>query len=419
MIKKSISVLFLRVFGAVMFFLTSLFLTNNFSLQEVGEYDFTRSIIILLSGLCVLGMNDSILYYSGYLKSKKSLIALKGIYLKMLLVIICVSLSIFIFYQLISKVFLNKFLDEKAQLLIYNITFFVPFYSITTLNIEVLRAIDKIYFSEVFRNVFRFLFFLIAIVFLSRNNIINSVPNLFLWNFLVTAIFSTVIVFSKFKSLKYRKLENTIGVKEIVKRSYPMSISVISLLIMQSIDIIIIEKYMDYRDVAIYAVSVKITSAIALVLASVNTVISTKISEYFSLNQTEELKKVLQSGARLIFVLTSPIIILLFFFSEEILSFFGDSYIDSKSSLQILLIGQIINVFCGSIGVYMNMTNKQKILQRILIIACLINIFLNSIFIPKMGIKGAAFSTAFSISFWNIIAVIYVLKKDKVKTFLS
>ena len=70
--KNSFYVLLLRVSGVVLLFFLSLFLTNFYSANLVGKYDFVRSTIMLLSGISLLGTNQAIIYYSGVLNSKNS-----------------------------------------------------------------------------------------------------------------------------------------------------------------------------------------------------------------------------------------------------------------------------------------------------------------------------------------------------------
>ena len=71
LIQKSIKVLFLRGSGVVLLFLFTMFLTNYYSAELVGKYDFVRATIMILSGVSLIGTNQSIIYYSGFLKSKK------------------------------------------------------------------------------------------------------------------------------------------------------------------------------------------------------------------------------------------------------------------------------------------------------------------------------------------------------------
>ena len=110
---------------------------------------------------------------------------------------------------------------------------------------------------------------------------------------------------------------------------------------------------------------------------------------------------------------------LVFLFSKMILGFFGPGYIEARWALIILLIGQAVNALCGSVGVYMNMTGKQVVFQRILVTAFTINVVLNLVLIPKYDLLGAAIATTISTVFWNIVTTTYIYRKDKIITFLT
>ena len=100
-VNKSLKVLLLRGGGVVLFFTLTLFLTNFFPTEEVGKYDFTRSILLIIGGLCLLGMDQSIIYYSGALKSNNQLGELKKVYKKMLSMVLGMSLISFFLASLI------------------------------------------------------------------------------------------------------------------------------------------------------------------------------------------------------------------------------------------------------------------------------------------------------------------------------
>ena len=117
--------------------------------------------------------------------------------------------------------------------------------------------------------------------------------------------------------------------------------------------------------------------------------------------------------------MTFPVIVGLAILAMFLLGIFGENYDSATTSLRILLVGQLINALCGSVGVYLNMTKKQKVFQFILISALLINIVLNYILIPRYGMNGAAIATSTCMILWNLTAVIYVYQVDKIKVFLS
>ena len=222
-----------------------------------------------------------------------------------------------------------------------------------------------------------------------------------------------------FRSIGASKTNTKISYKAILKRSGPMAMSATAYILMQSVDIILLSKFTNFEMVAFYSVAIKLTTMISIVLASVNAVQAPQVAEFFSSGDFVKLSAIIKKSTRLIFFLTFPAIILLTLLSSTILELFGANYIIAQNALYILVIGQSVNALCGSVGVYMNMTGKQNVFQKILISALVLNVVLNWILIPIYGINGAAFATSFSMIFWNLITVVYIYKKDKIKTFLT
>lgn len=419
LIFKSFNVLLLRIIGMLLFFSLTLFLTNKFDANLVGQYDFSRALLIFLGGVCVFGMHQSVIYYSGYLKAHDSLPYLKQLYKKMVVIVLSIAILFFLAIVFVKPQFINTLFDKDVSKLVMNSVFALFFYGITLLNIDVFRAINKIYVSEFYRNVLRYAMFFGAILWLYFSNNPQLLVEVFLLNFVFLAIVSTLYLFYYFSRVKASDTSINISYKNIVKRSGPMAISAITYLLMQSVDIILLSKFTSFDRVAFYSVAIKLTTIISLVLASVNTVYAPTFAEWYSRKDFKNLKSGIKKSTQLIFFLTFPAIIIVFLFSNMILGFFGTDYTIAQSSLVVLLIGQAINALCGSAGVYMNMTGKQVVFQRILLAAFAINITLNILLIPIYDILGAAIATSISTIFWNVVTTAYIYRKDNVKTFLT
>lgn len=419
LVSKSIKVLFLRVIGVFLFFFLTLFLTNYFNPDLVGKYDFTRSLIMALGIVAVFGMHQSIVYYSGYLVANNAFSYLKKVYFKMLLIMFVITAILFLAIFFISNDSINNLFDKNVANLVTKTILALIFYGITVLNIDVFRAINKVYSSELFRNVIRYIPFIIAVIILHITNNYNLLVDVFLLNFVLLALVSSVYILVYFYKQDDSKVAFEISYKNIIKRSGPMAMSATAYILMQSVDVILLSKFLDFEMVAFYSVAIKLTTMISLVLSSVNAVHAPKIAEFFSAKNFNQLENTIKKATRLIFVLTFPAIIILTILSGFILNLFGTEYVIAQNALYILVIGQSINALCGSVGVYMNMTGKQNTFQKILLTALILNIFLNWVLIPIYGINGAAFATSFSMIFWNIITVVYIYKKDKIRTFLT
>ena len=420
--KKSLSVLIIRSLGVLFLFSFTLFITNFYSPQIVGRYDFVRSALMVLGGLALMGTNQSMIYYSGLLKARKSVESIMIIYIKMIKIIffLCFLISIFFLTFLSESTASDIFQSQESYSLLFKTILTLFFFALTMLNIDTIRALEKTILSEMYRSLFRYLpVFLFAIVLLQTNNQ-DLLVEAYLLGFLLLSFLSSIQVYRLFSRLdKPTANSEKFSLKEIFKTSSPMALSAIAYFIMQSIDIVILSIYEDFDQIAYYSVSVKLAMVTALALMSVNIVIAPRIAEIYEKKEFQSLQQLIKHSTRIIFFISICVLSILFFFSEEILNLFGEGYVVAKNALITLLAAQFFNAFSGPGAIYLNMTGRQKILNKILIAGLAVNITLNFYLIPAYGINGAASATLVSLVIWNSITALLIFSKDKIKIFLN
>lgn len=418
MIKKSISVLLLRLLGVCFLFFTTLYITNNFSEDLVGQYDISRAVLLIFGSICLLGFNQSIIFYSGLLQAKNNLFEMFQLYKKMIVILFFSAIVLFLVFLIIPPKAINSFYEKPVADIVLKTIFTLFFYALTLLNIEVYRGINRIIISEVFRNIIRHGFFILLVWALVKLEKVTMLIEAYLLSFFLLAIVSSLFLFWQLSKITKTVIRHNFSYKEIITRSFPMSVSLVSFFLMQSTDIILVGKFMTFTDVAHYAVAVKLTMIISIVLSSINAVFAPKVSHLFNLNDIKGLKKQIKEATRFIFILTIPLIIIMLFASSYILTFFGAGYVNASTALIILLIGQAVNALCGSTGMYMDMTGNQVMFQKIIVTALILNFVLNWFLIPVYKLQGAALATSVSMIFWNVCTVWFLYSKRNIKSFL-
>lgn len=418
-VLQNIKTMILRLLGIFLLFAFTLYLTHNYDPRIIGQYDFARTYLLVVGSFCLIGTEQSILYFAGYLKSVNNFQELKKIYLKNLSIIFGLSCLVFLLFLFIDKAFLNTYFNDQGVYgLLLKATSIMFFYALTLLNTEVFRALDKMYIAELYRNTFKYVFVIFGSVLLFKINESQYLADVFIFGFIVLAFVSTYMVLKAFKEEEPSET-NQISHADILKKSYPMSISAMAIFLLMTFDMIFLKKYWGSQTVAYYNVAVKIMTIVAMIINVVNVNLSSKVAEYFYSNNTEELNRILKKSARLIFGLTFPLSILICFNSSLILSFFGQKYMVASNALIVLVLGQGLCAFFGLAPIYLNMTGRQKIFQRILLVAVLVNFLLNRFLIPDYGLMGASIAFSVSMLFWNIIAAFFAHKKDKATIFLT
>jgi O-antigen/teichoic acid export membrane protein len=101
-------------------------------------------------------------------------------------------------------------------------------------------------------------------------------------------------------------------------------------------------------------------------------------------------------------------------FTQPVLSIFGSDFITANWTLKILVIGRLVDALCGSVGSLMVMTGHQNKSLPVFGWCALMNIVLNAITIPYLGMVGAAIATSITMITWNIWLSVLVIKYVKV-----
>lgn len=417
-VLQSLKTMFLRIIGVVTLFGFSLFLTHNYDPKIIGQFDFIRIVLLVLSSICVLGTDQSILYFTGILKSKNEIQKLKVIYKKIVLLIFVLCLLTLLIFFGIGQNSINLFFNDKSTyVLMTKAIIALFFYSITLFNTETIRALDKIYIAELFRNTFKYVSVIFGAIVLFYYHQETYLVDIFLIGFVALSIITTIIIFRLFKKQKDDSIlpsdTNPFSYSFIAHKSYPMAISNLAVFLMMTFDIVFLKKFKGDETVAYYAIAMKLVSILFMINNSVYISVSLKIAQLYTDNNKKELLKTLKQSARMIVFLTVPVVLFVCLFSENILYFFGENYTQSKQALLILMVGQLFASFFGVSAIYLNMTGRQSIFQIVLIFAVLVNLILNIILIPEYSMTGAAIAFVSSLLFWNIVTAIIVYKKDK------
>jgi O-antigen/teichoic acid export membrane protein len=418
-VLQSFTTMFLRIIGVITLFGFSLFLTHNYDPNIIGQFDFIRMVLLVLSSICVLGTDQSILYFTGILKSSNETEKLRAIYKKIVMLIFAISMLVLIVFFIIGQNIINVFFNQKGTyLLIAKAILALYFYSITLFNTETIRALDKIYIAELFRNTFKYVSVIIGAVVLFYIHQETYLVDTFLIGFVALAIITTIIVFRLFKKQKNDSvLENDTDCftySFIAHKSYPMAISNLAIFLMMTFDVVFLKKFKGDETVAYYSIVMKLVSVLFMINNSVYISVSLKIAQLYTEKNHAELVKALRESARIIVVLTLPVVVIVCLFAEDILYFFGENYVQGKQALLILMLGQLLASFFGVSAIYLNMTGRQSVFQVVLIFAVLLNLILNIVLVPMYSMTGAAIAFVASLLFWNIVTAIIIYKKDKV-----
>lgn len=213
----------------------------------------------------------------------------------------------------------------------------------------------------------------------------------------------------------YIKKANLVGVweikitiaKKLLADCWPLIFSSLAVTIYLRIDQVMLAEMVDDHAVGIYSAAVRISEVwyfipMAIVGSVLPSVVRAKeISETVYENRLQRLYD-------LMVALSLIIAIPMTFLSDVIISIlFGDAYQGAGSILSINIWAGVFVFLGAACGVYTNVENIPKYSLMQTLLGMLVNIALNYILIPVLGVTGAAIATVFSYAISALSALFF------------
>ncbi len=416
---KSLLTFGLRGFGVLFLFGFTMLMTRNFDPNRIGEYELVRVFLLIVGSIALLGTDVSIIYFSGRLKGEHSFHSIKGIYYKIVKIVCACSIALVLFFYLLKSInLIDVLFNENGFYILKYVVLILPFYALTILNTEVFRAIDHVVLSELFRNFFKYVPLFIGVLFLFYHpNSLFSLAEYFAYGFIFLFFITQIILYFLFKQIKTEREMIIYTSSEIIHHSFPMGVSNIIMFLLLGIDVFLLKRYYGDTTVAFYSIAIKLITILSIVILSITINCAPKISEYHIMNNKKLLQDLCRKTARITLGINLIVAIVMLVFLDTILSMFGSEYTSMKSTFYILIISQLVTSALGVVPIYLNMTGRSKVYQNILFCTLVFNLLMNLYLIPILSTIGAAITFSCSVILWNILVVLYVYKKDKIKLF--
>ncbi|MBL4852016.1 MAG: oligosaccharide flippase family protein [Gammaproteobacteria bacterium] len=201
---------------------------------------------------------------------------------------------------------------------------------------------------------------------------------------------------------------------EWLKSIFPMFIVSGAQMVLAKSDIIMVGMLLSPTQAGKYAVASLLAGLVTFFIMAANQIVAPLISELYHQEKFLELQRIITISVVSIFAITLPLILILAYFGVEFLGLFGMEFRDQYSVLFVLMVGQIVIVAWGPVGFLLTMTHHQSEASWIIGAAAILNLVLNIILIPALGVIGAAIATSIAVSLRSIALGFVVWRKLKI-----
>ena len=179
------------------------------------------------------------------------------------------------------------------------------------------------------------------------------------------------------------------------------------------ISVIVLGIFSTDEQVAAMRVAERGGQFVMMSLTLVNMVIAPYIVRAHRDGDRALLQNLAQKSARGSLLLALPVAGILILGGESLikLAFGADYAAISYWPVVIIAVGQLFNVFFGSVGYLLSMSGYEKDTLKAQLLAVIINVATSVILVPRFGAVGGALSVAMSLIIWNIMSAVLVKKR--------
>ena len=415
-LDKGFKVFSIRIFGYGFGFLFTWIVANKYGARIQGVFSIAFLFLSVGAMVAKLGVETALVKW---IASRVQLGEKKEVYFKSIKLISIsstfIAVLIFLSAPLIALIYQKPDVENSIKIA----SLAIPFLSILDVSGSYFKGEKKTSTFGLYFHLGKFLmpFLVISIFYLFTANFIEiPIVSYLVGLFIVSSIIALHIL-RIFKGTK--KIKEKFSIKDMVLDSYPMMISSAIVMIMGWSDVFVLGFYVSEEQIGIYSIAIKLATLVSFVYNAIATILTPKIAEFYHQNKTNQLYETVKFSSKAMFVCGLPIFIIIFVFSEFILSLFGEEYIIGINVLRILLIAQLTNVLTGAVGPIMQMTGKQKRLQKYILISLICNVFLSLVLVQFYELEGVAVASAFGMMLWNVLGALYIFKTMGLKTWFN
>lgn len=399
--RQSIVVMILKGFGMLLGYAVTILISRQFGPVGLGIYSVSYTTIIVFAHVASLGLPVAILRYMGQFSGPNDLGKRKALYYNALKIIFLISLVLScVLFAFASDIGTKLLGDPYYSRVLRWIAFTAPFFTLNLINVEFLRALNRITLSEIFRTVF--ISSSILLILYVSDDSSQFLPVIALSvGILGAALLSTGRSLSEVWKLK-GATGSKFPIKEILNTGTPLMLVALGSYFLGNISVYLIQIFEDTRQVGIFSLSLKLSLLINFALIAITTVIAPKMSGLFWDGKNLELAAFVQKATKYVFLLSLPPFLLLVIFPEIVLKVIQPEFASGKYVLMFLALAQILNAFGGPVSLLLNMSGHQKAVMKVILFVLVFALAANIVLISYFGIIGAAIATASSIGIKNL-----------------
>lgn len=415
--RGSLVGLIAQLLAAIFTFVFSVLIARLFHASGTGIFFEAIAIFAIASNIADIGADDGLIYLMPLLRRSGHLQRLQNFLPKLLVIIFLFgsvfASALFVWAPNIAQIFSHHSQNSDLVLSLRILAPFVPLAALVDVLLAGSRGLGR-FWPALFVTSLGVPLLRLALVVIFFASGIGLVSVAIAWG--VPVALGVIVLVALLRSFLRSTAKIAKPIDELDKTllskfwrvSAPRGASSIFVLGLVWVDVLLVGAIDSVRTAGIYAIANRYLLILTMVIAAVGSAFASQISPLISDRRYKELGHLYQSATAWIMAAVWPIALLMALFSPVLMGIFGKGFGHGDSSLRVLAIMMMFVSATGNNTAVLVLSGKSGQSLLISIATLGINVALNLIWIPRIGILGAAYAWAVSLIFANI-AVSYSL----------
>ncbi|MEQ1649420.1 MAG: lipopolysaccharide biosynthesis protein [Hyphomicrobiaceae bacterium] len=183
-----------------------------------------------------------------------------------------------------------------------------------------------------------------------------------------------------------------------LKVSLPLLAMYASEIVLQNADVLVLSAYLSPAEVGMYFAAAKTMALVMFIHYAVGSAAAKRYSALSARGATDELKTFVGDAVRWTFWPSLLVALLILALGKPLLWLFSPTFVDAYPLMFVLAIGYLFRAAMGPAEFLLNMVGEQRLCAMVLACSAVLNIGLNLLLVPRIGIWGAAIATSVSVA---------------------
>ncbi|WMI64729.1 polysaccharide biosynthesis C-terminal domain-containing protein [Aestuariibaculum sp. YM273] len=398
--------------------INTLFLYTKFMSDEYyGMVGYMLSLAYVIMPVMAFGVHNTIVKFYSSFKTRVSLNSFLTLMLFLPIVVIIPLTVLGIFsYDTISG-----FLSQENSI-IKNYLWHTFIIAVALAYFEVFFAWAKVQMQTVFGNFMKEVFhrvgamvllFLLHFEVIDIEQFMQGIVLVYILRMLVMKIYAFTI---KWPVLTFRKVNN---LSNILKYSFLIIIAGSIATVLLDVDKVMLGQYIPIEEIAYYNVAIFIAAVIAVPQRSMHQILLPLSAKYINEKDIKSLDDLSKRSSLTLFVVSGLIFLLIVLNIKQLYHIIPEEFSDALFVIIIISLAKLYDALLGSNNAILFNSDYYRMVLILGVILVVLMVLLNVIFIPLLGINGAALATFLAMFLYNTIKLLFVYKKFRILPFTA